>query len=116
MTTDAESNAFFHYTELEEGSLFRAAAFLEPSEAISHERCQAIHDHVMATLQQAAAAVQGEAMQFSLPALTAATVACPAELVRMGLVSSCGTIKPIIDIDEGRGSISITWMATRGRS
>lgn len=110
------SGEFFHYTELEEGSLFRAAAFLEPSETISGETCDAIYRHVADALRRVVAAADGEVLKVALPTLTAAAEACPAELVRLGLVSSRGTIKPIMDIDEGRRSISITWTATRGRS
>ena len=46
-------------------------------------------------------------MKIALPTITAAAEACPAELVCLGLVSSRGTIKPIINVDERR--ISITW-------
>lgn len=104
---------FLHYSELPQGSLARAIAFLEPTETISAEQIERLRPIVFAFLDQRFGPLLGGRVVLELSAAKSILVQIVSELQRQGLIPSVGSIAGGIDV---RGDeLHITWQARRGR-
>ncbi len=105
--------SFHHFTELEEGSLFRALAYISPTETISDERMIEVRAFVEDRLLRAAAEASGLPFGIGLPVFKNSVTESVRGMTAAGLVPPTGTVDPVITIDPARATVTVTWEGVR---